>query len=172
MIVYHEVDPSALQSVIKHGLKRKGRGEKGNDSLIAKTDQFLDSLCPVYLRQAGVSRDDNLYAYLSFDGRVTDITSGNDKSVDTLIENSKQAVLKLAIEPDVCYVSDLELYDQVKKAINDGEKAEKLVDLAERYWKEVVPLSRFNRRDMRRPEVMITSDVPPDSIELLKSGSD
>lgn len=42
MILYHEVDSSDVDSILREGLKRTSRGDKGDDKAIIKTDKLLD----------------------------------------------------------------------------------------------------------------------------------
>lgn len=153
--------------MLKEGLKRTSRGEKGDDSLIIRVDALLDSCRPDELRQAGVSRDDNVYGYVADGDCLIDITDGRAVKLSNFINRSDQAVLRLHIEPERCYVSDLDAYDKVADAFGQGAGKELLRQLARRYWTSVRGLQYFGAGDIRRPEVMITYDIPPDAIEQL-----
>ena len=167
MIVYHEVSNDALDSVLEEGLVRTSRGEKGDDSSIAKTDELLDGNRPAALREIGISRDDNLYAYLSSDTSLIDITDGSLVPLDTFIKNSDGAVLALTINAPQCYVSDLDQYDAVKEAVENDNDIETLQEMSETYWNSLVPLDEFTPGDIDRPEVMIPYDILPENIEQL-----
>lgn len=99
MIVYHEAKPSSVKEILKDGLRRISRGEKGDDPLIVRADMLLDKHRPSRLRDRGVSRDDNIYAYFMHDGVVVDITDGRSVPVDMFVAESGQAVLRLTVDP-------------------------------------------------------------------------
>src|SRR5690606_87943 len=120
MIVYHEIDPSSCEAALKDGLKRTSRGEKGDDELIKTTDELLDSRRPSGLSQAGVSRDNNLYAYLSSDDHIIDIKDGLEKPISEFTDRGEQVLLRLQVDSDKVYVSDLDRYDRLKEAVASG----------------------------------------------------
>lgn len=167
MIAYHELTPKAVKSVLQEGLKRTSRGQKGDDSLIAKTDKLLDARRPTELRRADISRDDNLYAYVVHKNKVIDITDGSFVSCTEFIERSKQAVLELQVDPVKCLVSDLDIYDRLKKIVEYGENSDAVIDI---YWQALVPLINFVPGDIRRPEIMVPYNVVPSDIKVIKSG--
>ncbi len=167
MIVYHEVSPDSLDSIRQKGLKCTSRGEKGDDSSIARTDKLLDASRPDYLKQVAVSRDDNLYAYVADGSKLIDIKDGKSVELEDFIKKSEQTVLRLSIDPKRCYVSDLDAFDQLKDGIENDEDPDKLKRLINRYWQKLIPLEQFNIGGIRRPEVMITYDIEPGAIEIL-----
>lgn len=167
MKVYHEIRPETLESALKNGLVCTSRGDKGDDTAIVNTDKFLDNHLPRALAQQGVSRDNNLYAYVHTDGAVIDITNGAHVPIDTFVASSKQQVLELDIDPERCFVSDLDSYDALKSAFEHPTDQPKLELLAKSYWNKVTPLSQFNPSSIRRPEIMITYDVAPGRITAL-----
>ena len=166
-IAYHEVTSSSLSGVLKTGLKRTSRGEKGDDQDIIKTDTLLDKYRPEPLRAAGVSRDNNLYAYVAVNGKIANITDGTRVDIHDFIEKSQQKVLKLTINPHRCYVSDLDAYDRVVDVIKSHGSAESLEMLANEYWSRLTPLHNYKSSAMVRPEIMITYDIDPKDIEQL-----
>jgi uncharacterized protein (DUF1697 family) len=161
---YHEVDPSSAYSILTTGLKCKSRGDKGDDKGIIMTDAYLDERRPDSVRQANVSRDENVYAYVSADGNIYDITNGSLVDIDTFVSTSDQTVLRLNLNSDRCFVSDLNLYDTIKVRIHDTKKANELEALAQQYWAGLTPLSQFDPTMIARPEIMITYDISPDDI--------
>lgn len=166
MIVYHEVDPAEVDSILEKGLKRTSRGDKGDDKTIIKTDKLLDDARPDELRHSGVSRDDNLYAYMAVDTKIIRITDGKAVNIDEFLQESKQAVLRLEVETTRCFVSDLDRYDALKKAVETDD--ERTGELVEDYWQHLVPLHNFTAGMIRRPEVMVTYDVLPTCLEVVK----
>ena len=125
MIAYHELEPQALSAVLKDGLKRTSRGDKGDDKAIIRTDRLLDNKRPDSLKEAGWSRDNNLYAYLERDGSVIDITDGSLVPLGTLMSRSEDCILELQVDPTRTFVSDLDRYDVLLSAVqSDANDAE------------------------------------------------
>ena len=166
MFVYHEIDLDSLKSAMSEGLKRTTRGDKGNDDDIVKTDQFLDDRRPSALKQADVSRDDNLYAYYAPGLYVIDITDGAEVDIESFIDNAEGCILRIEVDPTRCYVSDLDIYDEVKRLLVCGEATD---NDAGRYWKSMVSLQDYDREQIRRPEVMIPYDISPAKITDMSS---
>lgn len=169
-VAYHETNPDILSAALVHGLRCTSRGDKGDDPAIKQTDDFLDALRPKLLLAAGVSRDDNLYAYLCIDESVVDITDGSLVARTKFIQRSTQAVLELEIDPRRCYVSNLDTYDALKDALThyDTPAAEKI---AHSYWSSLTPLTDFTLSSIKRPELMITYDIPPHQLRHLNPTS-
>ena len=168
MHVLHQADPRCTKTIIAGGLKRTSRGEKGNDKAIIKTDHYLDSVRPESHKEQDISRDDNLYAYVCTDTIVIDITDGTHRQKDLFIQESEPTLFQLAVDPARAYVSDLDTYDSLKAAIERDEPESMLEPLAYAYWDSVIRLDRFTLYDIPRPEVMITYDIPPSDIKLIK----
>jgi hypothetical protein len=164
---YHEVRLSSLQEVLKNGLKCISRGDKGDDKDIIRTDALLDEHCPASLRRAGVSRDNNLYAYVAIDDKISDIKNGKYIGVHDFVKRSEQKVLKLTLDPHRCFVSDLDIYDKVMDAIKNHASDTDLQVLAHEYWSLLTPLHRFQPSSVARPEIMITYDIDPKDIKQL-----
>lgn len=167
MKVYHEIQPDKLQAALTNGLACTSRGDKGDDTSIIKTDQFLDAHRPHSLTQHGVSRDNNLYAYVRVDESVIDITDGEHIPIDTFLSTRAGRVLELDVDPNRCFVSDLDTYDALKSAIEQRKNHTTLEQLAKSYWNKVTKLSRFDSSTMRRPEIMITYDISPHHLTIL-----
>ncbi len=167
MKVYHVVNPDHLQSILDNGIKRTSRGDKGDDQLIAQTDVFLDDRCPVALVRQGVSRSNNLYAYFSFEDKIVDITDGAVTSINEFISGTSQKIIELVVDPRRCYVSDLDTYDSLKRAIEGSSDSGKLDELAASYWRKLTPLESFSLGMIDRPEIMITYDIEPSSVRLV-----
>jgi hypothetical protein len=148
-IAYHEIKSSSLSEVLENGLKCTSRGEKGDDQHIIKTDTLLDKYCPNSLRTAGVSRDNNLYAYTAVNGKIANITDGTRVDIHDFVKNSHQTVLKLTIDPRRCFVSDLDAYDKVVDAMKGHKSAESLKRLANEYWSRLIPLPKYKPSSTR-----------------------
>ena len=165
---YHEVDPTQLDTILQNGLMRSSTGSKTNDIAIVKTDQLLDSYRPDNLRNAGVSRQNNLYGYFTVDNKIADIITGQLVELSDFIAKSKHAVLRLTIAPNYCYVSDLDLYDNVRIIIEANNHDPTLSDLAKSYWDSLLPLIGFEKSMINRPEIMITYDINPHDITVAR----
>lgn len=166
MIVYHEANPDAAESILRNGLKKTSRGDKGSSSDIARTDRYLDERLPERLREKGVSRDNNIYAFLCGDNTIISITDGAAIPLDDFILNSDQAVLRLTVDPKRCYVSDLELYDTVKAALESDDTGQAEASTGQ-YWEALSPLQDYQPNSFKRPEIMITYDIDSKNIELV-----
>ncbi|HSH55292.1 MAG TPA: hypothetical protein VK983_00540 [Candidatus Limnocylindrales bacterium] len=165
MIVYHEVSPEAVSSIREKGLKRTSRGEKSDDA-IAQTDQFLDAHRLPELVDASVSRDNNLYAYVVEDEKIVSITDGARMSLEDFIQQSQQALLSIEVDPQRCYVSDLDQYDAVQKALE--EKNSSAERLARDYWQSLIRLNAYEQGAIKRPEIMVTYSLPSSAVRVLK----
>lgn len=169
MIVYHKISSSSLDSVLQKGLRRQSRGKSGDDAMIIKTDYFLDERRSTDMKAKGISRDNNIYAYIGDGEKIVDITNGDIVSFDLFKQQSDEPLLRLQVDPHRCFVSDLTSYDRVKHAMAQGVSGAELEILARAYWHSVQSLSHFQLGTIRRPEVMITYDISPDDIERVPS---
>lgn len=167
MIAYHSLQASSLPQILEHGLKCTSRGAKGDDSDIAKTDHFLDAHRPAKLVEARISRDNNLYTYVAVDDKIIDITDGSLIPISTFIHQTDDVILQITINEQKCYVSDIDLFDTIKKAIEDNKDEQTLQNLATQYWYSLRPLTAFNMGDIRRPEIMIPDDLSPANITIV-----
>lgn len=167
MIVYHEANLKAVDSILEKGLKCTSRGDKGDDSVIMQTDKLLDDCRPEKLKQAGISRDNNLYAFIADNNKVISIVDGGAVRIGEFVEKSDQAVFRLTVDPKKCYVSDLDLFDATREAVEKDKSPTTLNKHAARYWNALTPLSNFKINTIKRPEVMVTYDISPESIEFL-----
>lgn len=167
MKLFHEVPKHTVTSILEQGLKRTSRGEKGNDDAIIKTDILLDQYRPTRIKQADVSRDNNIYAYIGYEDTIIDITNGREIALAQYINASSNVLFKLNIDDDKCYVSDLELYDSIKNGVANGKTTKELLDTIEQYWNTLLPLNAFHLGRIRRPEVMITYDIPPERLQIV-----
>ncbi len=170
MFVYHEADPSSAESILETGLKRTSRGAKGDDSAIARTDQLLDEHMPSELKDNNVSRDDNLYAYIADGDKIVDITDGQLVELSDFISRSKQAIFRLTVTPERCYVSDLDLYDRIKEAVENKTADDQVRNLVHNYWQALIQLDAFAIGEIKRPEVMVTYDIDLKDIQLISGG--
>lgn len=167
MPLYHEVAKDSVEKILTDGLKRTSRGDKGDQTDIIQTDAYLDDHRPGALRDQGISRDDNLYAFVGTDTSLVDITNGATVSLQDYPQEDS-VLLRLAVDEAACYVSDLDRYDAVKAAIANHETAT-LAELADAYWASLTPLRSFKIGDILRPEVMITTDIPSHYITPIRS---
>jgi len=167
MIAYHEVLPDTVNTVLAQGLKRTSRGAKGDDAFIIKADRYLDGNRPHDLKVSGVSRDNNIYAYVSLNNRIVDIADGTFLPLEEFIARSTHCVLQLDLDPRRCFVSDLDTYDAIKQAIQEDKEQDILERLARSYWDKLIRLINFKEGSIRRPEIMVTYDITPDKLNRL-----
>jgi hypothetical protein len=157
--IYHQIAADGWAHVKKEGLKSNSRGAHGDDQLLVKTDTFLDDQLPQKLKDAGVSRKNNSYGYLGNTKAVIDILTGTSVSVSE--KNAEDLILlQLDVNNERCWVSNLDLYDEVKRALDRGVDVKQA---ARRYWQALTRLDQY-RGSIVRPEVMITYDIPPINI--------
>ncbi|HEX2286999.1 MAG TPA: hypothetical protein VHI10_19610 [Mycobacterium sp.] len=154
-----------MDTVLREGLQRHGQGEK-TDSASKEADNFLDSRLPSELASKGVGRQSVVYGYLSSDGKLVDIRSGAPIDIGDFASRRELTLLRMTVDSELCYVSDLNLYDRVKDAVQSAKPDEALDEYAEHYWANVVPLDTYEPGQHRRPEVLIAGDVRPDDIEV------
>lgn len=166
MKAYHEVSTEDVATILKHGLKKTSRGDKGDDKVILATDAFLDEHCPDFLKTHGLSRDDNIYAYVRNGDSIVTITDGKQVPIKVFVKRSKDNVLELTIDPSRCYVSDLDAYDALKHVILHEGARPLLTTLAYAYWSKLKRLDQYTPGSIKRPELMITYDIEPDNIKL------
>jgi hypothetical protein len=166
-IVYHEIATDSLEQVLKNGIKRAKQSDKSKESAIQKTDKFLDTHRTPAIVAAGVSRAETIYGYMATDGEAVNITNGKQISIPTLKANRSKRLVKLAVDPSRCYVSDLDLYDTIKRALELDEQDSTREHLAQQYWTKIIRLSDYEPGTIRRPEVMIAYDVLPANIKPL-----
>lgn len=169
MNVYHELSPDAIDSVLTTGLKKTSRGEKGDDTAIKKTDAFLDDCRSQNTQNEKISRNDNIYAYMATDTHIIDITDGSHIPIEDFLKQSDRTVVRLSVNATKCFVSDIDLYDAIKDALENNIPVGSLKTLAERYWNSVTPLADYSVDMFQRPEIMITYDISPDKITVMTS---
>jgi hypothetical protein len=169
VVIYHEVRPESLDQVLQDGIKRSGQGEKSDD-VVQRTDECLESRIPENLSANGVSRREVVYGYMSDGTRLVDIRNGETVDVDRFSAQRGNVLLRITVDSANCLVSDLDAYDAVKMCVDSDAEETILRRLAERYWERVVPLDDYEPGRYRRPEVMVTSDIDADDIEVVTSG--
>ncbi len=165
--MYHEISKDSLESVLHEGLKCASRGKLGKDSDIIAADRFLDERRPTHLKQAGICRNNNIYCFVGDEISLINIKDGRRVLLDSYNLNTNSTLLKVAVDSSVCYVSDLDLYDNLKDTLHNHHVkiAEKL---ASKYWHNVTPLSHFTSGDISRPEILVTCNIGPAQISIVK----
>jgi hypothetical protein len=165
MLIYHVINSDVVNSILKKGLKRSTRGEKGDDDSIKKTDAFLDNMRPKNIKKMGLSRVNAIYGYLPIHDGVADIRSGKVIATEKIVD-SGTTLLRLTVDPKRCYISDLDMYDMVKDQIRNEDDM-RLKQSAAEYWTNVTRLDKHSIDIPRRPEIMVTYDISPGDIEVL-----
>ncbi|ORX11905.1 hypothetical protein AWC31_35280 [Mycolicibacterium wolinskyi] len=164
--LYHEIEPQTLDDVRRNGLKRKGDGEK-SDSDTKTADAYLDTHRPPETIRAQLCRDGVLYGFLPAGDGIVDIRNGAAVDIATFDRDRPQTLLRIAVDPTHCFVSDLDLYDRVKRALKTAESDDECHRLAQVYWQRVIPLLDYEPGSIRRPEAMVVADIEPADIEVV-----
>jgi hypothetical protein len=168
-VAFHEIKKSNLELARRVGLKRTSRGDKGDDKEIIKTDKLLDDNRQAELVLANVSRDDCLYCYFYYKNKIVDITDGKLKDIHEISRSKSQALLRVKVIPTRCYVSNLDLYDEILQSLK-RQNTTKAIELANKYWQKLTRLDNYDHSNgFKRPEIMVTYDVPPSCLEVVKS---
>lgn len=160
-VVFHEIAPESVGSSLTNGIVLGKKGTK-TDQAIHATDQFLDTLRPQRLARRGVSRVTNNYCYLVEGDDVISIVSGEKQPITEFLQHTDQAVLRVEVDPRTCYVSDLDLFDEIKslRARGDTTRAQQL---GATYWQHLQLLADYDGT-IRRPEVMVPCNIPPTAL--------
>lgn len=161
--VYHQVSRKRLDDIRHDGLVQFPAGER-REGTIAVVDALLNDVRPERWTVAGVDRERNIYGYLAVGDKLVDIRTGKTLSPHEVIEPG-QVLVRIAVDPLCCYVSDLDMYDKIKELV-EADEHKRALQLAQRYWAAVQPLDTYDSAFSRR-EVMITYDVPANMIEAL-----
>lgn len=161
----HEIDPETKDDILENGIKRGAEGEK-TDSEKQKIDTFLDTHLPDWAKEQQVSRRSATYCYLEADGKIIDITDGEPVDLADFMAKSGQTLLWLDVEVDDCYVSDLDAYDTLMRAMELDEQDSTREHLADRYWQRMIPLGEYQPGMIRRPEVLVVADVDPHDMRV------
>lgn len=165
--LYHEVDPSNEEKILQEGIHQEAEGEKTDDEN-KKVDAFLDENIPPELDQLNVRRDEVIYAYMEYFDSIIDIRDGEYVPVDEFVDRNDQTLLKLTVDSGDCFVSDLDTYDTLLNAMEADEYEGRLKYLAAQYWDTVIPYDKYELGTYDRPEILITQDVSPSAIEVVK----
>lgn len=164
--LYHATSDVSVDELTSKGL-RCDTQRAGENELMRKVNIFLDQHAPNVATQAELSRQHNIYGYLGIDDLIINIEDGTHIPLQDFTKDSLKTIVELRCDPAYCYVSNLDALDAVKHALQDNASESVLLQLAGDYWRSIMPLSVFAIGDIRRPEVMITNDVPPSEIIAL-----
>ncbi|MHC9291511.1 hypothetical protein ACRCUN_03545 [Mycobacterium sp. LTG2003] len=167
--LYHEVEPETLDDVERNGLKRNDDGEK-SDPETKTADAYLDAHRPAAAVRAQLSRQGVVYGFLAAGNRIVDISTGADVDVATFDRDRPQILLRITVDPARCFVSDLDRYDRVQRALESGDADDECRRLACDYWQQVVALLDYEPGSIRRPEAMVVCDIEPADIEVVSAG--
>lgn len=167
MKLYHEASRAAINSILSEGLKRTSRGEKGGDDAIIRTDKLIDECRTPAQTQLELSRDNNLYAYVGTDDFVVDIADGRHTELDRYSKSGTQVLLELDVDETKAFVSDLDIYDAIRRGVAEGMPLESLKEWAKKYWESMIRLDNYHLGAISRPEVMITYDIQPHCMRVV-----
>lgn len=158
---YHALPRKTLQKTKSQGILLGMTGDK-TDRAIYRTDIFLNQYRPDAYKKQGLDRVRNIYCYLAVGNSVIDITSGTVERPTDIIEDEQQVLLLLDIDPQRCYVSDLDTFDEIKEHLQSHKNA--AMHLAQLYWQKIQRLSTYES-GIQRPEIMVTYSIPPSAIK-------
>lgn len=188
MRLLHALDPTQLDQVLQEGLHVGEKGDYSQSNRIQETDNFLDAQCPLGLHAKGLSRSGCLYLYYAIGHQIHDIHEGRTYDIDDWLAGQTQAILAAEINISAAYISDLDSYDAVSKAITSNRKPHKQERLAKEYWRHILPLQDVTTyyqlqkkglkrhppapigmpRRLHRIEIMYTQNIDPEALVVLK----
>ncbi len=154
--------------------------------MVEHLNSLLDELIPPALQAKKLSRQNCLYMYAGFGELVMDIKTGKLTPWHDWDAGDDFIKLRVELDPATSYISDLDAYDELKRALKRGAPDEMLEELASSYWCRVIPLPDFLRcyeqnkggilylhpepavpSDYRRIEIMVAEDIPATHIQVL-----
>ncbi len=180
--VYHGAKTDGLDSILSEGLKCEAKASGTQEDFVQKTDEILLRHRPAEFER--VDRQRALYAYLFLESSIIDTEDGRQLAPDEWRVEEGRSRLRLTINPESAYMSDLEAYDKLAAAVREGRDDE-YEELARAYWEHLAPLDRAladftldpsgfgvagrnSNERYRRVEVILTADIAPDRIEALR----
>ncbi len=181
--IYHEASEDSAEAILREGLKYGAQGEGSREEHARKTNEALNRRRPQEYAEAGLDRQACLYGFLFLEGKIIDVRDGRQLEPAEWQPEEGKAGFKLTVDPEKTYVSDLDAYDALAEAAEQGRDGE-LDTLADGYWERLRRLDEVlqnfaldmsgtgiagrNSNDrFARVEVVLTQDVPPERIERL-----
>lgn len=186
--VFHKTSRDSLPSVLSDGLRCGEQGSHSQDDRVRAANEFLNGACPSELKSEGVDRKGCIYCYLGFgDDKVFDVESGRVVDLERWDVGADNAKLRLLIDPEIAFVSDLDAYDALLDRMEERAGEDVLAALAGEYWQRLVRLTDVSvhyrledealvaattapaglPRRLERVEVLVTTDVARDEIQQL-----
>lgn len=185
--VFHKTSRDSLPSIMSDGLRYGEQGRHSQDGRVRATNELLNGVCPSELKGEGVDRMGCIYGYLGVDDKVFDVESGRLVDQERWDVGADNAKLRLLIDPETAFVSDLDAYDALLERLEDRAGEDVLATLAGEYWQRLVRLAEVRDhyrledealvaatawpsglpRRLERVEVLITADVATDRIQQL-----
>ena len=190
--VFHETETENLQFIDRDGLTiNTGNKNIGKAEVMARRNRMIDKLRPEALKEKGISRENNIFAYPFLEeghgliGADQRFVKRDEKmlrdeleilqkhkpdylkelGINTPEEFIKKRtdpeylksqypgeVLEMKVDPQKCYVGDLEYITQIADDIYRGlEESEAIQRQAKKYWGNVITLEDFLKW-YRKPE--------------------
>jgi hypothetical protein len=165
---YHSIQEEALARCLEIGLKYGEAGARSQEPHIQQTNDYLDRRIPSDLKSLRLYRQQCLYMYADIDGFVLDIQSGELTPWQEWDAGEGFCKLRVMLDEKACYVSDLEAYDELVRAVQQNAGAEALEHLAAQYWRRVIPFTGVSPLGYKRIEIMVTQDIRPHHITVLQ----
>lgn len=186
--VYHALPERQLQQILAEGLHYGKQGPHSREPFAARANTFLDKHRPTDLLNKKLSRRKCIYAFLGLNDALIDIRTGKPVAPGEWHAGHGKAKLQLQVAAANGYVADLDMYDHIAGLLATGDVMPGLSSLAYTYWHGVLPLGHVVEhytasvsggiiakasapihlpRALGRVEVLLTEDVPPESIAVL-----
>ncbi|HUS26730.1 MAG TPA: hypothetical protein VMY99_05280 [Nevskiaceae bacterium] len=140
MVLFHTLSPESVKAVLRDGLRYGSQGALSQDEDIAKANDYLDSVRPARVSALGLSRNKCLYMYLAMNGMVHDISHGKVLPMRQWTAAERRVVLAVEVNAAVAYLSDLEAYDALARALAAPAPQATCRRLAALYWRTVLPM--------------------------------
>jgi hypothetical protein len=192
MQLFHLIQQDALAKTLRSGLKHGSKGALSHNKQVAAANSYLDNLRPASLKAKGLSRANCLYLYYARGETVHDIEDGAGRPArQWATKHADMAALRVEVDPARAYVSDLDAFDAVLRAIAAKKSPAICQKLAEHYWQRVLVLQDFLQQYARRGndfvrtrsaptelperytriEIMATQDIAPSALSVLRQPS-
>jgi len=164
--LYHQASKKDAAKILREGLLQGAGGERrAADDDISRGDALLNRLRSPQDKQRGLDRERNVYCYMAAEKGIVDITSGAIEDPAAVLDDASQTLLAIDADPAHCFVSDLDRYDSFMQAAKNGDM-EQARKLGREYWRALQSLQEY-AHTFRRPEVIVTCNVPPEKITRL-----
>jgi len=170
MIIYHEAPQKDVEVILQNGLQRTSKGLRSQERLVIDTNDFLDHYRPPAIKDADIWRNKSIYGFVGDNDWIIEIKDGKRTPLSIHLAQAEQAVFKITPDVHYCYLSDLDLYDNVKRCLQADQRQD-AARAAQLYWEHLVPAQQSSIHTILRPEVMIVRDLAPSELVLITNST-